>query len=299
MRCETALQFAFASMLRRPRLRRSLRFAVRALGLPEAVRLRLPIDGTFAFRLLDRDFVYHSGLFDGVGRALFWAPAEGYEAETLDAFVHLLRGASPNPTVIDVGANTGFFSLAAVAVVPAACVHAFEPVPHIVQALKSNVTVNGLSDRVVVNACAVTESSGQVALHVPDETWGNATLGTSGFRGLSGRVEHVQAMALDDYVTERGLDRVDLLKIDVEGHEDAVLRGARRLLARDRPAVLCECLPELDADAFNCLLAELGYEPYHLRGDGPVRVARAVADQTGRFKNYMLLPAERSVGTAS
>jgi len=287
-----ALQAGFVSVLRRPRLRTGARIAVRALRLPEAVRQRLPVDGRFTFRLFGRVLVYHGELHDGVGRALFWERAEDYEAETLQVLAGILRE-RPAPTVFDVGANTGFYSMAALALAPTACVHAFEPVPRIAQALTTNIMVNGLSNRVRVNTCAVAEHSGQVELHVPDETWGNATLNVDGFRGLAGHVEHVEAVTLDDYVAMHAIERIDVLKIDVEGHEDAVLRGARSVLARHRPAVLCECLPELDADAFNHLISEFGYEPYHLRREGPVRVARVVADRTGRFKNYLLLPAEQ------
>jgi FkbM family methyltransferase len=275
-------------------LRRAARYTVRTLRLPEAVRQRLPIDGTFEFELLGANFVYRSELHDGVARALFWAQADEYEAETLAVLVLILRESSTTPTILDVGANTGFYSLAALAAAPAARVHAFEPVSHIARALTANVRDNGLSDRVRINTCAVTSRSGRVALHVPDDTWGNATLSTGGFRGLSGHVENVEAVALDDYVAEHALDHVELLKIDVEGHEDEVLRGARLLLARQRPAILSECLPELDAEAVNNLLAEYDYAAYHLRGDGPVRVARVAADPSEQFKNYLLLPAERS-----
>jgi len=260
------------------------------------VRQRLPVDGTFIFKLLDRRFVYHSDLHDGVGRALFWAAAEEYEAETLSVLLHLLQEAPANPTIFDVGANTGFYTLAVLAATPDAEVHAFEPVQHIARALSENVSANGFSRQVHIRACAVTEQSGHAALHIPDQTWGNATLSVDGFRGLEGHLEQVAAVALDDYASDRGLDHLDLLKIDVEGHEDAVLTGARRLMTEHRPAVLCECLPELNAAAFNDLIVGLGYEAYHLRASGPVHVPQVAADPTGRFKNFLLLPRERPRG---
>jgi len=289
-----ALQTHFASLLRRPRLRQAARTLVRALRVPIGVRQRLPVDGAFAFSLLDRPFTYHSALHDGVGRELFWAPDNDYERETLSVLVRILKSSSSTPTVFDVGANTGVYTMAALAVAPAACVHAFEPVAHIARALATNVASNGLLGQVSINECAVSDEIGTVALHIPDETWGNATMSAAGFRGLRGHVEHVQAVTLDTYAVERGIDRIDLLKIDVEGHEDAVLRGARCILAEHRPAVLCECLPELDAVAVNRLLTELGYTTYHLQAGGPALVPHMRADATGQFKNYLLMPDERS-----
>ena len=293
---KASLQACFLSLLRRPRLRVALRAVVRELRVPEVIRLRLPVDGTFHFRLLDRQFVYRSELHDGIGRALFWADAYAYEAETLDVLAELLREAPASATIFDVGANTGFYTLAVLALAPAAHVHAFEPVAQIASSLRENVGANGLLEQVHFNACAVAERSGTVAIHVPDETWHSATLSTGGFRGLDGHVEQVAGVALDDYVKAHGVKRVDVLKIDVEGHEDAVLGGARRILREHRPAVLCECLPELDAEAVGLLIAEFDYRAYHLRGSGPVRVPHVVADRSGRFKNYLLLPAERKAG---
>lgn len=258
------------------------------------MRQRLPVDGTFAFSLFERRFTYHSGLHDGVGRELFWAPDDDYERETLSVLPRLLRSSSPSPTVFDVGANTGVYAMATLAVAPGACVHAFEPVAHIARALAANLASNDLSEQVHLNACAVSDRPGTVDMHVPDETWGNATMSRAGFRGLRGHVEQVHAVTLDAYVAEHGVPRIDLLKIDVEGHEDAVLRGARRVLDKHRPAVLCECLPELNADAVNRILLEAGYSAFHLQDAGPVPVSDMRPDPTGRFKNYLLLPGERA-----
>jgi len=282
-------------MLRRPRARSAARSVVRALRLPEPIRQRLPVDGTFAFEVLGRRYLYRGELHDGVGRALFWGDAERYEPETLAVLVRLLRRSPVSPTIFDVGANTGYYTLTSLAISPAARVHAFEPVQHIVRALSENVSNNRLTANVRINACAVTDRSGSVALHVPEETWGNATLSVDGFRGLRGHLEHVAAVTLDEYAAEHEIERIDVLKIDVEGHENAVLSGARRVMTQQRPAVLCECLPELDADALNGLLREFGYKAFHLRSNGPVQVDRVAADRTGRFKNYLLLPAEQSL----
>src|SRR5882672_4428297 len=70
---EESVQRSFAHMMRRPRIRRAARAAAHALPVGMAVIERLPIDGRFDFRLADRSLSYTAGLYDGVGRALFWA----------------------------------------------------------------------------------------------------------------------------------------------------------------------------------------------------------------------------------
>jgi hypothetical protein len=86
--------------------------------------------------------------------------------------------------------------------------------------------------------------------------------------------ETVDAVTLDDYVRERGLSRVDVVKIDVEGHELAVLKGAVATLGRYHPLLLVEIRSEFlrqagtSRDAVYAFLKELGYAPFVTRSDG-------------------------------
>lgn len=282
------LQRAFVAATRPPRVRRAVRSFVRALPLPEALLHRLPVQGSFAFEAYGSEFTYTAGLNDGVGRALFWRRAEDYEPETLPIIVEYLRSAK---TFLDVGANTGVFSLIALGVNPHVSIHAFEPAGTVFEALEANVQANPSGERVICNRLAVGSEVGAVSLHVPSDTWGNARMGTDGFRGLEGSVEQVQCTTLDAYVASRDLEAVDVIKIDVEGLEHLVLEGARNTLREHRPAVVCECLPEADVERIELILRECGYRPHHLVAAGPQPVDHLAPDVTDRFKNFLFLPA--------
>jgi FkbM family methyltransferase len=138
----------------------------------------------------------------------------------LDEYEHVKGFTSrPGDVVIDAGANVGFFSLKrAVSVGPAGRVYSFEPNPTAYEHLVRNVDGNRL--RQVRCFCkALSDVEGTVGF--------SATV-----RGSScGRIVHdsdavsVQATTLDLLVEREGLDRIDLLKMDVEGHEPDVVRG--------------------------------------------------------------------------
>ena len=144
----------------------------------------------------------------------------------------------PGMTVIDVGANVGYYTLQAAARVgPAGRVHAFEPAGSTFTRLVENVELNGFKN---VSTCRaiVNDRPGRLPLFVapPDNS------GLSGLRPPPGALgfEEVDALTLDDYCERTNVPRVDVVKIDVEGSELAVLRGMPRLLAQPQVQVFME-----------------------------------------------------------
>jgi FkbM family methyltransferase len=175
-------------------------------------------------------------------------------------FVRLLRRGD---CVIDVGANVGYFSLVAAELVgPEGSVHAFEPAPQVLPLLQENARLNPQAN-LQVHGAAVTDRSGQTRFYA-------APRGRSGYSSIrdlgeqTSGVSSVPTVALDALLDE--FPPVRLVKIDVEGAELCVLRGMRRLIARDRPFLIVELddgfLRELGADAGQVctLLRETGYE---------------------------------------
>jgi FkbM family methyltransferase len=148
----------------------------------------------------------------------------------------------PGMTVVDVGANTGYYTLWASRLVgPLGRVYAFEPVPDLASTLRHNIELNGMRNITVRNE-AVSASAGRATLHVSraESNTGLSSLVMSEDVGqLSERLQ-VETIGLDDLASY--LDRpIDFIKIDVEGAEELVFRGAARLLAAERaPAFLFE-----------------------------------------------------------
>lgn len=284
------VQGSIVSALRVHGVRRAARSFSRRVRIPRALSQRLPVDGWFKITILGDPFNYRSSLHDGVGRVLFWHDSEDYEPDTFRVLAREMRAAE---VFLDVGANTGLFCLMAAAARPEAQVHAFEPSPRVFESLRANIRGNPCSRHVVLNRRAVAARSGATTLHVPSRTWGSASLARAGFEGLPGHLEEVEAVTLDEYVRDAHLPRVDLIKIDVEGFEADVLRGARNVLLTHRPTIVCECLPRADRRTLQCLLEEVRYRPVRLteHGEMPLKRLDSPGDVT---HNFMLLPQERA-----
>lgn len=259
--------------------------------LPAAVWMRLPVDRTFQVDVGGgAAFLYRATPNDGIGRRLYWRGLEGHEAETVGPFLEIARSAR---ITVDVGANTGIFTLLAGAANPASNVIAFEPLPHLSHALRQNIQLNGWDQRMRVVMKAVTDRVDMAAFHVPRvDVPTSASLNRNGFRGLDGDVIDVQTTTLDASLADE--TRVDLVKIDVEGFEDRVLSGMSGILARSRPVIVVECNPDGPHREMEQILNDQRYVFYHLGTRGPERKQRLVPDPTERCRNYLCAPAERS-----
>jgi FkbM family methyltransferase len=169
-------------------------------------------------------------LADDVDRMLF---LDTYERLALRDVLGVL---GPGDTGVDIGANIGLYSLAAAA--RGAVVHAFEPVPATVRRLRRSLELNPpLAERVHVHARGLSDRSGTL------------TLFTQSLRSYSGHAsahlsdgDQVDSIDVPIGTLDAALPGVQapvrLVKIDVEGHESAVLDGGREFLARTRPDYL-------------------------------------------------------------
>jgi len=172
--------------------------------------------------------------------------------------------ATPGWTFLDVGANAGYFSLLAHDLGGSgSSIHAFEPNPRLADLLeRSAASKPGI--HVVRAACS--DTTGPVDLHL-STTEGNtglSTLRTDVLDRSAARIV-VSAVTLDEYCQEHAI-RPDLMKIDVEGHELDVLRGAGAVLASHTlRAVICEFAPErAEVNPLFELMAEHRYTPRSL-----------------------------------
>ncbi|MGA7713402.1 MAG: FkbM family methyltransferase [Rhizomicrobium sp.] len=153
------------------------------------------------------------------------------EDEILSAWEIAAREAK---VILDVGANAGIYSLAALASQPNATVHAFEPTPEIAARLRETAKLNDL-DRLHVHEVAVSDRAGQAAL----KRWRGETGSNEGMNFISTdtsdpKAEHVGTVCLDQFCDNNAIDRIDLMKIDIQGNEPLAFAGAARLLRERR-----------------------------------------------------------------
>jgi FkbM family methyltransferase len=241
-------------------LRRLTRFAykVKGIGLGRACEFvrrtvakhapltPLPIDdfrGTARFNCL---------LGEHMGSQIFFRGS--YSGDQLRLLETLL---GDDGVFIDVGANQGEFTIAAANVSRRGAVIAFEPVAEYRQRLLENIQLNGFNN-VVVIPTALGENEESLPIYVSNKEFadgtrhdGLATLFATQDR--SDLREVVVVRTMDKVLTELGVDRVNLIKLDIEGAEWTALRGAADTLERFRPLLM------LEIGRQTCRAA--GYEP--------------------------------------
>jgi FkbM family methyltransferase len=136
---------------------------------------------------------------------------------------------TPVDTIVDVGANIGEWSLAATEIFPEATVYSFEPASDTFEELERRLR----GRRVIAVHGALSDMSGTRTLRsVPGMSWMSSLeeLDLTRLNVEASETEDVPCFTLDEFCATHGLDSIDILKIDTEGHELAVLHGARGLL---------------------------------------------------------------------
>ena len=186
-----------------------------------------------------------------------------YEEHFAELFRYLV---SPDDRCVDVGANVGVHTVRLAKLVGSrGKVIAIEPDEELAHRARRNIMLNQLSNTHVINAAASDEAGGKVQLYRPDArdtNRGRASLLRHSY--LTGSVTTVPVVTIDEVCP----GPVALIKIDVEGHEAAVVRGAAAKIDRYSPAIIFEYAPKLLHDASQSpfgWLADRGYELLRIR----------------------------------
>jgi FkbM family methyltransferase len=153
----------------------------------------------------------------------------------------------PGMTFLDIGAFHGIYSVIAARRLGAGSrVVAFEPSPRERRRLRLHLRYNGIN-AVVVEPYAVAAEGGEAALTVVGD--GYQTMNSLRSPAVDHHVQRqqivVQTIALDEYLCRNQIDNVDFMKIDAEGGEIQIFNGAKTLLSRLRPLIICEVLDKV------------------------------------------------------
>ncbi len=170
-----------------------------------------------------------------------------YEIAKTDAIQQMLK---PGQTFIDVGVNKGDFSLLGAKLVgPEGRVLAFEPEADNCDWIRKSITLNGY-DNVDLHEIALSDEEGTAELHIGDRSGFHTLVPGQARRSNKGTVS-IRTRPLDAVLAELGVEQVDMMKIDVEGADMQVLRGAQKTLVDNRDLILLiDIHPNLGVDPF-------------------------------------------------
>jgi FkbM family methyltransferase len=191
-----------------------------------------------------------------------------YEPEIQELIYRLLPA---NGCFLDLGANIGSIIVPAAKRRPDIKSVAVEAAPWIFNYLAKNISKNSLSNVHLVNNALFDEDDKELDFFSPHDKYGKGSLSPV----FTKEGVKVKTIKIDTLVKNLGLTKVDLVKIDVEGFEYFVFKGAERLLSgQDAPVIIFEFVDwaekhamELEAGSAQRLLQEMGYLLYEIDGD--------------------------------
>lgn len=230
---------------------------------------------------------------DGIIDPLFYN--FGY-VETYDirVFINLIQKEN---VIFDIGANTGIYSVLSSIVMDQSVVYSFEPYPVNYIRLNENITLNARKNIQTVQKAVGAEKT-SIVFTVPAEDMISDTssvLESFSKSTYEGRIKwksiEVEQVTVDDFCIENDINRVDLMKIDVEGYEMDVLRGALKTIQKDRPIILLESfLNEKKRNFLEGLVEHNQYCVYLIIAEGIVKTNQKFERNNGL--NYLLMPFE-------
>lgn len=223
--------------------------------------------------------MFLGGNDDAVALRFFWNGC--YESTTLRAWAWLAKKAR---FVLDIGAHTGAFSLAASAANPGCYVASFEPHFMNFSRLTLNLRSNGFSTR---NAypLGVGGENQTLPFSIPTHLDYLTTGGSIGVRD-KGFTTHVEVVALDSFINDSIKSQIALIKIDVEGFEGPCLSGMREIISSSEPIIFFECIDKNAGMECQDILSAFGYQFFESDDRSgriePVRQVAPVLDATGK-----------------
>jgi len=221
----------------------------------------------------------------------------------------LLSGA---PVCLHVGASDGRHSYVMTQVAPKAQIYAIEPSAFSYQVLRTTVAWHGIGGQVTPVHAAVGDKTGEMLLVTPRKKSGRmgrayAYVAESAPEGKARpdledvglELQPTPVVTLDGFCEERGIDKVDFIRMDIEGAELMALAGAEGILDRDRPSVLLEIHPAMlaarfggTAEAVVEMFSGRGYRMFALNGDRLEERSTVVEDEP--WKDYFFIHPTRA-----
>ncbi len=207
--------------------------------------------------------------------------------------------------VLDIGANTGIHTLIlARQVGPQGCVFAFEPTRFAFAKLRKNLSLNpDLATRVTALEIGLTDVPGHALPDAVSSSWNlSAPLASANplDMGYAQSTSGAKTLTLDEWSATSNLTRLDWIKLDVDGFEVRVLRGARATLAKWRPKIFLEIAPhhfvrpEETFEQLIELIRDAGYRLHDLNGTAFPTDARSIREglREGALLNALALPSK-------
>lgn len=230
---------------------------LRAFNPPQKIYQHLYFKGPFKVNIGQGFKINHYGF--QLENDLFWGGLKNWESVSLKLWIELSKSAH---TILDVGANTGIYSLVAGAVNPNARIYAFEPLKGVHKRLEENLRLNKLP--IKAYDLAASNNNGMTSFYTDDSDFSYGSSLNKNHQFGSNKIEQeVETITLDRFVEQNNIIPV-LIKIDVERHEPEVIEGLYNTLRKFWPTLLIEVLDDSIGNKLKNLLDDTPYQYYSI-----------------------------------
>jgi len=173
---------------------------------------------------------------------IFWTGLEGsFEGESLRLWKIAAKMSS---CIVDVGSNTGLYALTAKAVNTSSEVYAFEPVNRVFSKLVNNNKINNYNIHCINSALSSMDGNGFMYDSGDDHVYSAVVASSKTVNSNDKDQININLLKLDSFIEKSGICDIDLIKIDVEGHEPEVLIGFERYIEKFKPTIIVEILTD-------------------------------------------------------
>jgi FkbM family methyltransferase len=238
--------------------------------------LTVPVQDSSSFKMM------HYGY--QIENEIFWAGiTNGWEKESLKLWIELCKDSK---VILDIGANTGVYSLVAKAVNSEAEIYAFEPVNRVFSKLKQNIDLNNYN----INAyeIAISDKDGKAIIYDTSTEHIYSVTVNKNLASVNTVVTEteIKTITLNTFIKQNNIESVDLIKIDVETHEPEVLDGFSDYLGKFRPTLLIEILNSEVGERVGRILNNLDYLYFNIDERGSVRRVEKITKSD--YYNYLV-----------
>ena len=251
---------------------------------PKTIYQHLHFKDTFTVTLNPKKYfrIKHYGY--EIENEIFWNGIfNGWEKESMKIWAALSEKSN---FILDIGANTGVYSLVAKSMNPAAEVFAFEPVNRVYKKLVANAEINSYDIKCYEKA--VSNTDGEAVIYdLPTEH----TLSVSVNQDLTPTnttsiPTKIETITLSSFIMENNLTEIDLIKIDVETHESEVIEGFGDLIFDMQPTLLIEILNDEIAQSIEEKIAKIGYLYFNIDENNGIRRTQHLSKSD--FYNFLI-----------
>lgn len=264
-------------------------FVRRFVKLPKKIYWYLRFRGNFTVHVDERRSfkIRHHGF--SMENSIFWTGLTGeYESVSFKLWILLSKKAD---VVLDIGANTGIYSLIAKTVNANNDVYAFEPIPRTFKKLQYNNSLNNYNISCLEMAASNSDGTAEIN-DWPDDNPYSATI-SKDFKPSNSKPIPltIKTIRIDSFIRERNILKIDLVKLDVETYEAEVLQGFGVYLEKFRPTFLIEILNDHLGKQIEDIFKDKNYLYFNIDDEaGSIQMVRHVSKSDSY--NYLFCSEE-------